>query len=387
MRRVLLVLALILVVVVGCAPKATPAPQAAAPSSSQAATEVASPKASLEPWQVEWEKVVDAAKKEGSVVVYSTAGAETRAVLMRAFKEKYGISAEVITAKGAEVSQKLFSERRAGLYMADIYTGGSTTIVNELKPGGVLDPLEPVLILPEVTDTKLWYSGRLPWTDTGHYIFAFMATPSPSYAINTEQVKLEEAKSYKDLLNPKWKGKMTLNDPTAAGTGLKWFGIVSSVILDIDYMRQLVKQEPFVIRDQRMQVEWMAKAKYPIAISPKSDPFAEFLRAGAPIKHVEPMEGGYLTSASGNLALLNRAPHPNAAKVFVNWLLSKEGQALFSRAMETQTARMDVSVDFLDVTRRRDPNAKYFTGENEEFLLKQPEQAKVAKEIFGALIR
>lgn len=330
---------------------------------------------------------MEAAKKEGRVVAYSTAGAETRTALVQAFRDKYGIALEVIVAKGAEVSQKLLTERRAGLYLADLYVGGSTTMVTELKPAGAMDPLEPALILPEVVNPKVWWKGQLDWIDRDHLAIAFLGYPSATIGINTDYVKREEMKSYRDLLNPKWKGKMTLNDPTMAGTGAKWVGVVGLQITGLDFMRELVKQEPYIIRDQRLQVEWLAREKYPIAIQPKSDVVAGMIRAGVPLEMITPVEGTYMSSGSGNVALLNKAPNPNAAKVFINWLLTKEGQTLFSKAQMCQSGREDVSTAHLDPSEVRVPGMKYFVSYSEEFTKDQPEHMKMAKEIFGSLMK
>lgn len=101
-----------------------------------------------------------------------------------------------------------------------------------------------------------------------------------------------------------------------------------------------------------------------------------------------PSEGTAMASGSGAIALLKRAPHPNAAKVFINWLLSKEGQTIWSRASLQPSARRDIPTDHIDDTIRiPDPKKLPYYTDNEEYLSKQPEQIKLAKEIFGHLIK
>lgn len=381
-------LTLIAFLLVACAPQAPAesAPQAAAPSPKGEAAAPLSQAPAKEAWEIEWEKVIEAAKKEGSLVLYSTAGSEVRAAIAIAFRKKYGVQVEAVGARGGEISQKIMSERRAGLYFADVYTGGTTTVTTELKPAGVIDPLEPALILPEVKDPKAWWEGQLPWVDKDHYLIAFTLYPSTTYAINTTLVRAEELKSYKDLLNPKWKGKLVMNDPTLPGAANRWFGGVSQA-MGLDFMRELARQEPVILRDQRLQVEWLAHGKYPISIAPDTSAMASFQKAGAPVSYVTPVEGSIMTSGHGNICLINKAPHPNAARLFINWLLTKEGQTVFSRAILNPSARLDVPTDFVDPEKMRVQGVKYYNSENEEFLLAGPERMKVARDIFGHLIK
>lgn len=338
-------------------------------------------------WEEEWNRVLALAKKEGRIVVYTTAGTEARTVLVPSFQEKYGIQAEFVMGKGAEIGQKLLSERKAGINLADVYVGGATTQITQLQPAGVLAVTEDALILPEVKDPKAWWSGSLLWVDSKHRSLAFSAFTLPAYAINTTMVKPEELKSYRDLLNPKWKGKITLNDPTLAGIGEQGMSFVLE-ILKVDFLKDLVKQEPVIVRDQRLQVEWLAHGKYPLALFCKSDPIAEFQKAGAPIKELLPAEGQALTGGTGNLSLIDQSPHPNASRVFINWLLGREGQTLYSKAVLVQSAREDIPTDFLDPVKMRVPGMKYVWIQTEERLLKiGNEDRPVFNEVFGPLIK
>ena len=339
-------------------------------------------------WKADWDSVVTAAKKEGKVLVYTTAPGEMRKALQSGFKEKFGIDVEVVSFRGGEMGARLLNERRAGIYLVDVFVGGSTTPMTQLKPGGALDPLDKLLVLPEITNTKLWHQGKLWWIDQAHTVLMFLGFPVPNLAINTNMVKQGEIKTYKDLLDPRWKGKIVMNDPTVPGTAAKGFSVIGWHLMNLDYWRDLAKQQPVILRDQRLQMEWVAQGKYPILFFPQSAVATEFIRAGAPIATFIPAEGTYLTGASGNVAIMNRPPHPNAAKVFINWMLSREGQIIFSKAFGRQSLRTDVGTEGLDPVALRRPDGKYFMGtENEEFLSKQTEHMAVAKEIFAPLLK
>ncbi len=338
-------------------------------------------------WEKEWQQVLTAARKEGKVVYYSSLGGEARQMVSNAFMEKYGIPVEVTSGRGPELAEKITSERKAGLYAVDVSTSGSTTTILIMKPRGQLVPIPPALILPEVKDPKAWWRGDLDWGDKDKTIVNFSAYPTPPLAINTDIVGKDEIKSYRDLLNPKWKGKISLNDPTVPGVGSKIIGTIGEKIMGMDFLRELVKQEPFITRDHRLQIEWLAHGKYPVALSPDSPTLIEFRRLGAPVLDFTPIEGTYLTSGYGVGVLLDRPPHPNAAKVFFNWLLSKDGGLVFSKATNAQSGRVDVPTDHLDQYRVRKPGMIYVEAYSEEYTLKEPDNMQTAKDLFGHLMK
>lgn len=385
-RLLLLTLTVLLMLLFSaCAPKAAVSP-APAPAPASVAPAQEAPKPVQASWEREWERTLAAAKKEGSVVVAGTAGGPVRSALVGEFKKAQGISVEWISGRGVDTSEKLFAERRAGLYLADVYIGGSGTSLTSLKPAGVFQPLEPALILPEVLDPKVWRGGKLGWIDEDHQNLSFLAFAVPPILINTTMVGPDEIKSYRDLLAPKWKGKIVMYDPTSRGLGGKWATIAGSKIIGWDYLRQLAKQEPAITTDRRLQVEWVARGKHAIGIAAESPPIAEFQKVGAPIKRLTPVEGTISDSGSGTLAFIDRAPHPNASKVFINWLLTKEGQTVASPAFGSPSRRVDVDTSGHDPSMLLDPNIQYYPGDDEKFLQDYSKLLETTKEIFGHLI-
>ncbi len=386
MRRIQIVVSSLLLValLVSCAPKEAPAP---APQVGMPAAAPQPQAPAREAWEMEWEKVVEAGKKEGKVVILSSLGGEVPRVLGQAFKNKYGISAEFVCGKGAELSEKLFTERRAGLHLSDIYTGGTTTLITILKPSGALAPLKPALILPEVTDPKVWWSGNLLWVDKeGQYVLAYLAFPNIALLVNTEMVKPGEIKSFKDLLNHKWDGKIVWNDPTVQGVAPR-IAAAMFRLMGTDYVRELTSRDPIVIRDQRLQVEWVARGKYPITLAVKPEIAKVFADAGAPIQVVTPEEGIGLSTGSGALTFVDKAAHPNAAKVYINWILSKEGQTICARAYNGSSARLDVPLTGIDPNCVRQEGVKYYWEETEDFLVAQPNLMTQMKEFLAPYMK
>lgn len=337
--------------------------------------------------QSEWDKVLSAARKEGKVVVYGTGAGVIRDALIKGFKEKIGMDAEFLLASGAQIAQKLDSERKTGIYIPDVYIGGATTMTNQLKPMGVLDPIDQALILPEVKDGKYYFDGKMLFIDQDHKILAFLAAPWTEMAVNTNFVKPEEIKSYQDFLNPKWKGKIIYMDPTVAGSALKVFGVLGGKMLGYDFFRKLAQNEPVITREDRLAADWLSHGRVYIGISIKPEVTLEFINTGAAVKNVMPVEGTFLTGQAGNLGLINKGPHPNAAKVFINWLLSKEGQTMASRKMAIQSGRLDIPADHLNPGYIRQPNINYIISDDEDMLMKQAVQMKQAEEMFKPLLK
>lgn len=223
----------------------------------------------------------------------------------------------------------------------------------------------------------------MQWVESDHMILAALAYPTAIILVNNQMVKKGEVKSMRDLLKPAWKGKIAVNDPTVAGAGLKAFAMMGLEIMNWDYWRDFAKQEPVIVRDQRILVEWVAHGKYPIAFAPRAPEVNEFKTAGAPIELIVPEEGSFLTTGSGGVSIINRPAHPNAAKVFLNWFLSREGQTVFTRAHGGQSARIDVPTEGLDPDLVRKPDVKYFPGaDSEVFLKKEDKSRELAGEIF-----
>ncbi len=342
-------------------------------------------------WEVEWEKTLKAAQKEGTLSISSTAGGTLRTALVENFSKKYGINIDILMGKGSEVAAKLTSEQRAGLYSTDVYIGGSTTILTRLKPAGMVVPLNPSFILPELKDTEIikknWWNGDIRWLDDDKTLLAMSTFLTASIGINTKQVSPGEIKGWADLLNPKWKGRIVMNNPTQPGNGGLQFGIVGSKLLGWDYWRQMVKQQPVIVVDQRLMTDWLAQGRYAILIAPLPEIMQEFMQAGATIDYVNPIEGNGLTTGSGALAQLNKAPHPNAAKIFVNWILTKEGQTVWVKAYGAPSSRIDVTTEGLNSALLPKPGQKYIATDNEVFSLEQPEHFKFASEILESLLK
>ncbi len=371
-RSHLLVLSILMALLVtACLPPSTPVQPTSTPSKP---VEKAL-------WQQDWEKTLAAAKNEGNIVVLTSFGGEGRDAIARAFKEKYGLGMEFVVGRSGEIATKVTAERRAGLYLEDTYLAGSSSLM-EFRDADYLESLKPLLLLPEVLDPKVWLDGEPRFIDKEGLMLSHLVEAISGTLINTDLVKPDEIKSYRDLLNPKWKGKIVVMDPSMGSAGTAFFFLLWE-LMGPDFTRELAKQDLAITRDGRLQVEWIARGRYAISGTPSADIRNEFLKAGAPIKIIQPVEGTLSSSSKGVVALLKKAPHPNAAKVFVNWLLTKEGQTVLSQVSGQSSRRLDVSREGLDPATFILPGVKYVLDDTEEAVRKKMELQEVSREVWN----
>jgi len=323
-------------------------------------------------WQAEWERTVRAAEQEGQVNV--SIGGYGAVIESGVFQKAYPkIKVNYITGAGTDITQRIIAERRAGKYLLDVYNGGGVSLYQALYLGKMLDPIKPALILPEVLDTSKWWEGKLKFSDKeGGYVFVYEGNVSAGAgaAYNTQLIDPREYKSYWDLFNPKLKGKILSSDiRRVRGAGIPWQFLYYSPELGPKFLRRFFgEMDVTMSADIRQSVDWLGAGKFSLILPIQGGQVHKAKNQGLPVEEFEPFhfkEGVNLSSAFGSLALMNRAPHPNAAKVFINWLLSREGQALFQRTISIpgdarNSRRIDVPKDHIPASQARTDKMAYF---------------------------
>jgi iron(III) transport system substrate-binding protein len=327
-------------------------------------------------WQAEWERTVKAAEEEGQLTVYIAGyGALIDSgVFQKAYPK---IKVTSVTGSGTQLAPRIVAERRGEKYLVDVYSGGGTSLYQNLYLGKMLDPIKPALILPEVIDPTKWWEGKQKYVDReARYIFVYegnvAAGASPAY--NTNLINPKDYRSFWDFLNPKLKGKIVSPDiRRVRGFGPSMQYLYYQADLGPEFLRRFYgEMDVTLTADLRQALDWLAVGKFALSMPTQGSYTAKAKMQGLPVDEFDPhhfKEGASLSVAFGQLALMNRAPHPNAAKVFVNWLLSREGQSAFQRIISTpgeakNSRRIDVPKDHIPASERRSDGVKYFDGDD-----------------------
>jgi iron(III) transport system substrate-binding protein len=298
----------------------------------------------------EWNAVVDAAKKESVVSIATYAGTGYRKV-MDDFEAAYpGVKVEhtQFQSSSRDYVPRLLQERKANLYAWDVALMPSPEMLRQVKPNGGLAPIRPLLVHPEVANDGVWMDGfESGFLDKEkQYDYAITRALSQSLWVDSNQVKDGEIKSFKDLLDPKWKGKILAGDPRTKGSGFNLATTLRLRTKDDSVIKQLwLEQEAVLNTDARQLTEQVARGRYAIGLGAISVPILQDMVAlgvGSNVKWIPMLEMDYLYSGSSILHYLANAPHPSAAKLFINWVLTKDGSSSFGKHIQDNSRRVDV---------------------------------------------
>jgi iron(III) transport system substrate-binding protein len=294
----------------------------------------------------EWRELLAGAKKDGKVVVNTFPGDGYKRAL-KAFSQAFpDVKLEHTSLHSQDFAPRILQERKAGLFTWDVATIPTSTALQVLRPAGVWDPVRPAIILPDVKDDAGWEGGfeRGFAAVKDHALtYGFVANRGAGLAVNTDLVKDAPIKSLTDLLDPRWKGKLLLPDVRVMGDAF-WPMTSARLALGDDVVKRLyVDQEPVLSRDTRQIAEFMVRGRYPIALAVNPLLLGQFQKQGLgkniKLMHLPEID---VVSFSSTLWLVNRAPHPSAAKLFANWLLTKDAQAHWAREVEQNSRRAGV---------------------------------------------
>lgn len=317
-------------------------------------------------WQAEWEKTVRAAKEEGQVTIYFDSSAT---LFLEPFRKQFpDIKNVSVSIDSPQLANRVMAERRAGKYLVDIVITGANPNYQVYYAAKILEPITTAFILPQVVDESKWWQGKHWYIDTeNRYVFVYLGNVARAASYNTKSVNTAQFKSYWDLLKPEWRGKIIARDirrPGSGGDAMRFF--YHTPELGPSFIRRLFSEGGLTLTaDNRQGVDWLGQGKFALGLFFGRIELAK--AQGLPVDELDShlfKEGAPLGIGPGTAVLINRAPHPNAAKVFINWFLSRDGQMTYQRdsargGTGADSMRTDIPKDEVPIAYRRRTNGKY----------------------------
>ena len=291
-------------------------------------------------WQDEWKNTLEKAK--GQSLSVSIAPEEAYTTVMAEFSSRFPIKAEPTIMRPSSALARIQTEQQSGQFTWDVWMGGTSNMVNSAAPAGLLAPMEPYFILPEVKDPANWRHPDFLFGDAGRRVFT-NANRVEFYVLrNTSVVPEAKLESWDDFLNPKFKGKISIRDLSVPNGGT--FAVATGYgVMGPDFVRRLLKdQEPKFFENPQQLETAVVRGGQAIAIGLESYIWDK-CRADGGCKDVEQLRQ-FAAATSAGLSIPKNPPHPEAMKVFVNWYLSKEGQEVWVNARAKQNNSGAVSM-------------------------------------------
>lgn len=336
--------------------------------------------------QGRWDDTVSKARGEGKVVILGPATAGIRPSLIDAFQKQFpGISLEYQTGDLASLTPRLRAEIAAEKTSIDVTFSGAFAL---LQNRDLLEALPGRIIWPEVAEQNRWRFSKgtgFKWLDrekryavqTSEWIFGYIL-------LNRSLVGPNAVRSWKDLLRPEWKGKIASHDPRGAGAGQ---AVANYLLVTFGerFIIDLFKGQDVVLTRSYSQVaDWLAQGKYAIGIAQVQDRIESLRKEGIALTADGLADAqGYLTGGFSVIALPKRAPHPNAATVFLNWFLTRPGQEAFHRPHLYPSLRTDVPREYVPEYILPKPQLEYVDGYGEDMIAIQHKLGEQVRELLG----
>lgn len=321
-------------------------------------------------WRAQWARTIELANKEGEVTVTASSNRSRRDFIVSEWTKAYpDITISYQVVGGSRFVPTVVTERRAGKFLWDVWHSGPPSGLQALQ-AGLLDPLLPELILPEVKDPAVWGG----WEDACYdperkYLLGlFNDITSPYYNARALPPEKVARLGLKILLEPEMKGKIYWVDPRLSGPGAPYLALLDRVLGPDLLRRILTQQEPVFVASENDAATAIVRGRGLIALANRpGEALHEFVQAGLDLD-IRPIgngpDVGYRGTGGGTIGVYNQRPHPNAARLFVNWIATREIGVGLSRAQDLNSARRDVPP--LDARFAAIPGAAYIDGQREE---------------------
>ena len=339
-------------------------------------------------WKDEWDKLLAAAKGEGEVILIVPPSSTHRAFLSQEWPKAFpDIKLSQTALPGGQLMPRLTVERQAGKYLWDLALTGSDNGF-EMRDAGMVDPILPELLFPDVKDPKTWGGWDEAFMDKERkYVFAarsFLKMPFYNAALLApEKVKRLGTKVF---LDPGLKESVIWHDPLFGGSG-RTFAPVMLRLLGKDGLRTFVTDQVVFTAKMMDLVERMARGQFAMSLGPvMTQMLGRYKKAGVdfdirPLGNT-PELGAYGNTGGSNTVVVKNRPHPNATRVFLNWYLSKPVAAALAKRMGEDSRRVDIP-EQVAPNQRRVPGVKYWEAQREEYTKEMEKAQDLVREIRG----
>jgi iron(III) transport system substrate-binding protein len=299
-------------------------------------------------WKAEWDRLVAAAKADGAITIAQSGNPGRRQWLMERWRRDFpDIKLDINMIVSGQLVQRATVERQGGKYLWDVSMTGATGLYGFVKQGG-FDPLRDEFVLPEVNDAAAWGGWDNAFYDHDKkYVMAVLNDFSPLY-YNAKLVPPADVArlSTRVLLEPGYKGKILWQDPRIDGPGASLGVMLYKVLGEPGFRRLVVDQAPVFYRPGNDIVDAFVRGRGTFFLGPSLiDRLKPYRDAGVEFD-ARPFgnrpEHGFVGTDGIALAVFNKRPHPNATRVFVNWLLTKEVSYELGQAQGMNSRRNDV---------------------------------------------
>jgi iron(III) transport system substrate-binding protein len=326
----------------------------------------------LDGWagKAEWDKTLAAAKKEGRIAVSGPVGSYWRDSLT-AFKADTGIDVDFSAANGRDFWPRFRQERQVGKSLWDIRISPPETETYDLARQNLIGRLRDLLVLPDVVADKSWHGGYdAIYADKAkiHFVgFGLMETPI-AY-VNRDIIPESELSSIAQLAEPRFKGKISSQSLRSGSAGNNFALMMRDPRFGKEFIGAMVIDNEMALTDNvRQQVDWLVRGNYPISISILSDMLFDMQAQGIG-RNVKPLPGLRKYSGSfGGLMAFTDPPHPNAAKVYANWVLSKRAQEIIAKTVRYNSRRTDVPLGEPSIKVEVEKLDEYVNTQSEEMM-------------------
>lgn len=332
-----------------------------------------------------WQDTVAKAKKEGKVVLLGPPVAEVRPSIIQAFQKEFPeIALDYQAGSLGPMTAKLRAELASKKTSFDVAVGGTSV----LRSRDLFDPINTRLMYPDANRPEAWRSTRgkgLKWVDhekqfalqTSEWVFSYVL-------VNSKLVEPGSLSTWQDLLKPQWKEKIAFFDPRGSGAGEE---VASYLLVKFGekFILDLVKSQNVGLTRSYSQIaDWLAQGKYAVGIAQVPDRIEALKKEGVPLRAYSLTDApGTLTGGFSVVSLFKNSPNPNAATVFINWILTKTGQEALMRPQLYPSLRTDVPTDYVPQYTLPQPGLDYLDTYTEEFQLKREQLSKQVRELLG----